>query len=72
MALNRVKIFEVRISRKERELASSTVFARPCETLVATSAEVKPLFVVTAKEYLPNLAAQGHVVSEIMQWIMAQ
>jgi hypothetical protein len=72
IALNRVKILEVKMSRSGRELVSSTVLARPCETLVATSAEVRPFSVVTAKEYLPNLADLGHVIAKIMQWIMTQ
>jgi len=48
------------MSRRERELASSTLLAKPRETLVATSAEVKPFSVVTGKEYLPYLVGRGH------------
>ena len=50
------------MSRNGRELASSTLLVRPCETRVATSVEVKPCSVVTRREYLPYLADQGHVV----------
>ena len=59
IALNRVKIFEVKMSRNGRELVSSTVFARPRETLSATSVEDKPLSVVTRQEYLPGLIDEG-------------
>ena len=52
------------MSRNGRELASSTLLARPCETRVATSIEVKPCSVVTRRDYLPYLVEQGHVVAQ--------